>query len=74
MLRYPNGRAFPYLCESRVAPVVGDEFDVFGRRWRVTSRVSPTRLGAAYPPADETFSCDWLSSTNSPDPDGPAAA
>jgi hypothetical protein len=60
-LRYPNGRMFTYNQERERPLSVGDEFDAFGRKWRITGRVAPTRLSPASLASPETFACDSLS-------------
>jgi hypothetical protein len=59
-LRYPNGRIFTYTKEGERPPGVGDEFDAFGRRWRIAGKVAPTRLSAASLAGPETFACEPL--------------
>jgi hypothetical protein len=59
-LRYPNGRMFTYNRESERPLTVGDEFEVFGRRWRIAGKVAPTRHSPASLASPETFACDPL--------------
>jgi len=52
---------FTYNRESERPLSVGDEFDAFGRRWRIASKVVPTRLSPTSLASPESFACDPLS-------------
>lgn len=56
-LRYPNGRIFDYLRESEHLLGVGNEFDAFGRTWRVACDALPSRFSSEYPSHVEAFLC-----------------
>jgi hypothetical protein len=46
VLEYPNGRRHEIDYESDHPLEVGRVFDLYGRRWRVVSVVSPRRPGS----------------------------
>jgi hypothetical protein len=56
-LRYPNGRIFEYHRESEDRLGVGNEFDAFGRTWRIACDVPPSRFNQVYPANPEAFLC-----------------
>ena len=56
-LRYPNGRIFDYHRESELRLGVGNEFDAFGRTWRVACDVHPSRFSSERPSNLEAFLC-----------------
>jgi hypothetical protein len=64
MLRYPNGRTFNYRQESERRLDVGDEFDAFGRTWRIECELPPTRLNPASLSSPKAFACDPLSESS----------
>jgi hypothetical protein len=56
-LRYPNGRTFDYHRESDHRLTVGNEFDAFGRTWRIASDVPPPRFSHENPSKPTAFLC-----------------
>ena len=56
-LRYPNGRIFDYHRESELRLGVGNEFDAFGRTWRIECDVPPSRFNPEHPSKPEAFLC-----------------
>jgi hypothetical protein len=56
-LQYPNGRTFDYHRESERPLGVGNEFDAFGRTWRIACDVPPSRFSSEYPSKLEAFLC-----------------
>jgi hypothetical protein len=45
VLEYPNGRRHEIDFDDEQRLDVGDSFDLYGRRWRVISVVSPRKPG-----------------------------
>ena len=60
-LRYPNGRTFDYYRESDHPVSIGQEFDAFGRTWRVESDVKPSRFTVDLGPVGDAFLCHPVS-------------
>ena len=56
-LRYPNGRTFDYVRESDHPLDIGNEFDAFGRTWRIESDVKPSRFSVQQGALREAFLC-----------------
>lgn len=56
-LRYPNGRIFDYQRESEHRLGVGNEFDAFGRTWRIACDVPLSRLNPVHPTKPKAFLC-----------------
>jgi hypothetical protein len=66
-LRYPNGRTFDYYRESDNRLAVGNEFDAFGRTWRIACDVPPTRFKPEYPSTPEAFLCHPVGEDSPPE-------
>jgi hypothetical protein len=56
-LRYPNGRTFDYFRESDQPLRIGQEFDAFGRTWRIESDVKPSRFASELGSLPDAFLC-----------------
>ncbi len=56
-LRYPNGRTFDYYRESDHPVSIGQEFDAFGRTWRIERDVKPSRFTSDLGSAPDAFLC-----------------
>ena len=56
-LRYPNGRTFDYNRESDQRLDVGNEFDAFGRTWRIASDVPASRSRLDHASNPDAFLC-----------------
>jgi hypothetical protein len=65
-LWYPNGRSFDLLHQSERPLEVGQEFDAFGRTWRIASNAPPSRFGPVRVPEREAFSCHPVSESGLP--------
>jgi uncharacterized Zn finger protein len=64
VLEYPNGRRHEIEFDGEERLEVGDSFDLYGRRWRVTSVASPRRPGSRRYLATDAIICRPI--TNSP--------
>ena len=66
-LRYPNGRTFDYHRESDHRLAVGNEFDAFGRTWRIASDVPPARFSPLHLSRPEAFLCHPVGESRPPE-------